>query len=143
MAQYFTLAELIRSDTARKRGIDNTPTWEVVEHLSELVASFLDPLRRAYGQPIRVSSGYRSPELNNAVHGAATSVHMIGYAADLQVGGSFPKFRDFAISWARANGIAFDQIIVESDSASGAKWLHVGLFSNAGEQRRQVKTMTV
>ena len=57
--KYFTLAELLRSDTAKKKNIDNTPSWDVVAHLGELVEKLLDPLRAAYGTPIRVSSGYR------------------------------------------------------------------------------------
>lgn len=141
--KYFTLAELIRSDTAKKKGIDNTPSFEVVEHLDELTRVVLEPLRAAYGMPIKVSSGYRCPELNRAVSGAATSVHMIGYAADLQVGGSFNKFRDFVVTWFRKTGTKFDQILLESDRRTGAKWIHVGLYNNAGQQRGMIKVMEV
>lgn len=141
--RYFTLAELIKSAKAKERGIDNTPSFEVVEHLSELVGTVLDPLRAAYGMAIRVSSGYRSPALNKAVNGAATSVHMIGYAADLQVSGSFNKFRDFVVEWFRKTGTKFDQLLLESDKKTGAKWIHVGLYNNAGQQRGQIKVMQV
>lgn len=141
--KYFELSEFIRSDTAKKKGIDNTPTFEIVEHISELVEKVLDPLRAAYGQPIRVSSGYRCPALNTAVGGAATSVHMNGYAADLQVGGSFAKFRDFTVDWFRKTGTKFDQLLLESDTKTGAKWIHIGLYNNAGQQRGQVKVMEV
>lgn len=141
--RYFTLAELIKSDTAKKMGIDNTPSFEIVEHLAELVGTVLDPLRAAYGMAIRVSSGYRSSALNKAVNGAATSVHMIGYAADLQVSGSFNKFRDFVVEWFRKTGTKFDQLLLESDKKTGAKWIHVGLYNNAGQQRGQIKVMQV
>ena len=141
--RYFTLAELIKSDTAKKRGIDNTPDFEVVEHLSELVEKVLDPMRAAYGMPIKVSSGYRCPELNKAVNGAPTSVHQIGYAADLQVGGSFNKFRDFVVEWFRKTGTKFDQLLLESDRRTGAKWIQVGLYNNARQQRGQIKVMEV
>lgn len=141
--RYFTLAELIKSDTAKKKGIDNTPDFEVVEHLSELVEKVLDPMRAAYGMPIKVSSGYRCPALNKAVNGAATSVHQIGYAADLQVGGSFNKFRDFVVEWFRKTGTKFDQLLLESDRRTGAKWIHVGLYNNARQQRGQIKVMEV
>lgn len=143
MAKYFTLAELIRSDTAKKKGIDNTPSFEIVDHLSELVEKILDPLRTAYGMPIRVSSGYRSPELNRAVGGAPTSVHQIGYAADLQVGGSFNRFRDFVVDWFKKTGTPYDQILLESDRRTGARWIHIGLYNNAHEQRKQTKVMEV
>ena len=92
MATYFTLAELLKSNTAKQNGIDNTPTFEVVRHLEELTEKILDPLRAAWGKPIRVKSGYRCPRLNAAVGGSKTSVHMIGYAADLQTSGSFRYF---------------------------------------------------
>lgn len=141
--KYFTLAELLRSDTAKKKNIDNTPSWDVVEHLGELVEKFLDPLRAAYGMPIRVSSGYRCEKLNKAVGGAATSVHMLGYAADLQVSGSFNKFRDFVVEWVAKTGACFDQILLERDRKTGAQWIHVGLYNNSGQQRGQIKVMEV
>lgn len=139
--RYFTLAELIRSAEAKKLGIDNTPTFEVVEHLRELTEKVLEPMRAAYGMPIKVSSGYRCLELNRAVGGAATSVHQIGYAADLQVGGSFEKFRAFVVQWFRKTGTRFDQLLIESDRKTGARWIHVGLYNNAGQQRGDMKEM--
>ena len=141
--RYFTLAELIKSNVAKGRGIDNTPSFEVVEHLAELVSTVLDPLRAAYGMPIRVSSGYRCPALNKAVNGVQTSVHMIGYAADLQVGGSLNKFRDFVIEWFRKTGTKFDQILLETDKKTGDRWIHIGLYNNAHQQRGQIKVMEV
>ena len=140
---YFDLAEFVKSDTAKKKGIDNTPSFEIVDHLNELVREILEPLRAAYGAPIRVSSGYRCPALNAAVKGAATSVHMIGYAADLQVSGSFNKFRDFVVDWLKGTGKKFDQVLLESDKKTGAKWIHIGLYNNAGQQRGQDLTMEV
>lgn len=133
--KYFELSEFIRSDTAKKKGIDNTPSFEVVEHLEGMVEEILDPLRAAYGMPIHVSSGYRCPALNKAVGGVPTSVHQKGDAADLQVSGSFSKFRDFTVAWLRKTGTRFDQLLIESNKKTGAKWLHIGRFNNAGQQR--------
>lgn len=143
--QYFELDEFIKSETAKKRGIDNTPTFEIVDHLSELVREILEPLRAAYGQPIRISSGYRCPKLNAApeIQGAATSIHMTGYAADLQVSGSFAKFRDFVRAWLKETGKKYDQLIVERNRKSGAQWIHIGLYNNYGQQRCQDLTMEV
>lgn len=141
--KYFELSEFIKSNEAKKRGIDNTPTFEVVEHLGELVERFLDPLREDWGSTIKVSSGYRCEKLNAAVKGASTSVHMIGYAADLQVSTSFAKFRDFVVNWVARTGVKFDQLLIESNKKTGAKWLHIGLYNNSGEQRMQVKTVTL
>ena len=135
--RYFELSEFIVSSTAKKKGIDNTPSFEVVEHLDELVEKILDPLRAAYGMAIIVSSGFRCLLLNKAVGGVPDSVHILGWAADLQVRGSFRKFVEFVVEWFRKTGTKFDQLIVESD-AKGNKWLHIGLYDNYGRQRGQI-----
>ena len=139
--RYFELDEFLRSDTAKRRNIDNTPSFEVVEHLDELVTKILDPLRAAYGMPINIASGYRSPALNKAVGGVATSVHQIGYAADMTVGGSFNRFCDFVVEWFKKTGTRFDQLLIESNAKTKAKWLHIGLYNNMGQQRGQIKIM--
>ena len=77
MGKYFSIAELTKSETAKRRKINNKPTKEVENCLNQLIDNILDPLRKAYGQPIIVSSGYRCPELNKAVGGARTSQHTL------------------------------------------------------------------
>jgi len=140
----FTLSEFVKSDTAKRRGIDNTPDFEEVEHLEELVEKFIQPLRIAYGKPIIVSSGYRCEKLNKAVGGVTSSVHMRGWAADLQISGNIAKFNEFTEfvkKWVREKNIQFDQLITENKGKT--YWLHVGLRSNNGCQRRQIKTIVV
>ena len=141
--RYFDLAELVRSNEAKKKGIDNTPSFEVVAHLDELVEQILDPLRAAYGMSITVTSGYRCAALNKVVGGVATSAHLLGYAADLQVGGSFTKFKTFVDSWFRKSGVRFDQVLIEKNTKTGAQWVHVGLKNNLGQQRGQIKVLNV
>lgn len=89
----FTLHELLRSDTAERQPAlmraQLEPPADVVRNLEHLVATTLQPLRDALGVPIRVSSGYRSPRLNRAVGGSATSQHLVGQAADISLGESF------------------------------------------------------
>ena len=140
--RYFELDEFLASDTAKRRGIDNTPTFEIVLNLDELVSKVLDPLRSAWGGPINITSGYRCPALNKAVNGAATSVHMIGYAADMMpANGEFERFRQFTVDWLRKTRTKFDQLIIETSGST--KWLHIGLYNNSGQQRGQIKSMTV
>lgn len=86
MGKYFTIKEMCKSNTAIARGIDNTPNEEVKANLEALIENVLDPLREAYGKPIYVNSGYRSPELNRAVGGVANSFHLQGYACDIDMG---------------------------------------------------------
>lgn len=141
--KYFTLEELLKSQKALDNKIPNLPSWEVVENLRDL-AFVLDVLRDDVNAPIKVSSGFRSAALNKAVNGADTSVHKIGSAADIQC--STMSFVDFAkriIAILTRRGIKFDQIIKESDLKSKAKWIHLGLYNNSGQQRGQIKDIEI
>ena len=134
MKSYFTVAELISSDTAKKFGIDNSPTPEIKQHLRELIDNLLNPIREAWGGPVLVSSGYRCPELNAKVGGAKTSAHMRGYAADLIPGnGQRAKFIKFVQDFLKKANIPFDQCINEY-----SRWCHVGLKNSVGAQRKQI-----
>ena len=81
--KYFKMKELSHSDTAVSLGIDNTPTAAAVPLMVELIDRVLDPIREHWGLPIRVTSGYRCPELNEEVNGVEDSYHMEGCAADI------------------------------------------------------------
>ena len=81
--QYFTIQELSKSATAERLAIDNTPPRAAQQMLTILVEQLLDPIRRRYGAPIIVTSGYRCPALNTAVGGVANSHHVVGCAADI------------------------------------------------------------
>lgn len=138
MAKYFTLKELCASATAATQGIDNWPSFEVAAHLAELAEKILDPLRTAWGSAINVTSGYRCTRLNAAVGGVMTSVHKLGWAADLQpANGKTEDFIKFARTWVIAYRIRFDQFIRETDE-HGHVWLHIGLYSSSGAQRGQI-----
>ena len=138
----FTLAEFLVSDTAKRKKIDNFPTWQAVANLTELTSTILQPLRTAWGSGIHINSGYRCEELNKAVGGSATSVHKIGAAADLYpVNGEFAKFALFVQDFLTDNNIPFDQLLLETSGRD--RWVHIGLKSNYGEQRRQVKYITI
>lgn len=137
--RYFSLEELLTSSTARQKSIENLPSFEVVEHLVEL-GVFLDGLREAWGGPITVTSGFRNKDLNKAVGGVESSVHTLGYAADIvPANGKFKEFAKFVENWAKDK--AFDQLIIERSKKS--RWVHVGLFNNRGQQRRMVFLMDV
>lgn len=127
--KHFTIDELSRSATATRRGIDNTPTREAIGNLTALVDNVLDPLREAWGKPIRVNSGYRCPALNRAVGGSATSQHLTGQAADITAGGVSENRRLFDLI--RRLRLPFDQLIWEN----GGAWVHV---SHGPRHRRQV-----
>lgn len=127
--RYFTLEELTKSATATAKKIDNTPTKEVEDNLTKLVDKVLDPLREAYGKPIKVNSGYRCPKLNRAVGGSATSQHVLGQAADI-TGGSKAENK-ILFDLIKSLKLPFDQLIWEN----GGVWVHV---SFGPRNRRQV-----
>lgn len=82
-SKYFKLEELLKSDTALAGQIENLPSWLDVLNLNALATLVLDPIREAWGQPLIVNSGFRSPQLNVAVGGVPTSGHLDGCAADI------------------------------------------------------------
>lgn len=124
MAEFFTKSELTRSDTARIRGVDNTPTPEASAALDALMWNVLDPIRRMWGKPIIVNSGYRCPELNAAVGGSATSQHMKGEAADITAGD--PTKNKELFDMIAQSAIPFDQLIDEKNY----RWIHVSYRPN-------------
>ena len=128
LSQNFSLAELVASQVATRKGIDNTPAPAIVANLTRL-AALLEQVRALVGAPIAISSGYRSPALNKAVGGAANSAHVLGLAADISTPKLAPKALALLI---RQSDIAFDQLIYEGT------WVHIGL--SAGTPRRQVLT---
>lgn len=138
LSNNFTLGEMIASDTAKKLKIDNTPTLLAIVHLEELCKNLLQPIRDAYGKPIRVTSGYRCYRLNRAVGGSPSSVHPLGWAADIRpASGSYEEFEVFVINFLQEHPeIGFDQCIREKSGKS--KWLHLGLRNGAGRQRKMI-----
>lgn len=129
MGRYFTIAELCASTTAEARGVDNTPPPTAKVKLDALIGNLLDPVREAWGRPIRVNSGFRCPTLNAMVGGAVGSQHTSGEAADLTTGSVEDNRRLFALI---RDNFDFDQLIDEK----GCAWVHVSY--RAGHNRKQV-----
>lgn len=82
MTEHFTLNEFINSKTAKKLGINNSPSEEIKANLGEL-ATLLEKIRIKWNSPIIITSGYRCEKLNKAVGGSKTSQHLKGQAADI------------------------------------------------------------
>lgn len=131
MAKYFTIAELVRSETADRRAIDNRLPKELLPNALSLINRVLDPLREAYGKPIRVTSGYRCPELNRVVGGSPTSDHLLARAADI-VGTPNTREENRRL-FELAKKLDFDQLIDEKNYS----WIHVS-YRSAEENRHQI-----
>ena len=121
LSSNFTLSELCKSETAARKGIDNTPPEEVINNLSTLCAMVLQKVRDKLGV-VMVTSGYRSPELNKAIGGSTTSDHCKGLAADFEVVGFDNK--ELAL-WIKDN-LHFKQLILEfyEDGQPNSGWVH-------------------
>lgn len=128
--KYFTIHELTKSATAKAKRIDNTPTEEARANLVLLVERVLDPLRGAWGKPIVVNSGYRSPKLNQAVGGVPTSHHCKGMAADITTGTREGNEKLFNL--AKKLNLPYCQLIDEK----GFQWVHISY--NKDDVRKEV-----
>jgi len=115
----------MRSQTADAMGISNKCNIEQAGNIQRLIAEVLDPLREAYGKPIRVTSGFRSPELNKAVGGSRTSDHMTGCAADIVGTPNNKKENKKLFELVQELGLSYDQLIDEK----GFRWVHVSFRS--------------
>jgi len=131
----FSLSELTKSEAATRLGLDNDPTQEIISSLQALVNHILQPVRDKFG-PVVVTSGYRSPEVNKAIGGSATSDHCKGQAADFEVLGK--DNRELAI-WIAEN-MQFTQLILEfyKPGVPDSGWVHCSY--DPGNLKRQVLT---
>ncbi len=135
LSEHFTFGELIRSETAERKGIDNTPPDNLIPKLRHLSTAILEPVRLHFGNPFRPNSGYRSPDLNKEIGGASKSQHCKAEAVDIEIPGV--SNYDLAV-WIKDN-LEFDKVILEcyrpGEPSSG--WVHVSL-KNEGEVNRGV-----
>ena len=123
LSPHFTLKEMTWTDT----GIANSPNPEQLSEMVMLCTIILEPVRLLLG-PIKINSGFRTLAVNDRIHGAKTTQHMKGQAADI-----VPITRDleFAFQWIKATEIPFDQLIIEQS------WIHVSMASMGKTPRRQ------
>lgn len=118
LSAHFTLEELTASHTAVRKGIDNTPSPEVVLNLKMMLCPVLESIRGLFWAPVHISSAFRCNALNRVIGGADTSKHKDGLAADFNVEGFTPLQVAKKIA---ESDIEFDQLIFEGT------WVHIGL----------------
>ena len=122
LSEHFTLGEFTKSNSHPE--IYNIPSHEAIANMKR-VCEWLEVLRLRAGTPIRINSGYRSPQLNKAIHGVAGSNHMTGCASDIRVENMEQLIRYAAIllDYAKESKQEFDELLIERNS-HGAIWLH-------------------
>ena len=129
LSPHFSLEELVHSDVAIRRGLDNTPNQGEVTNLRRLCETALEPTRWLLGVPLRVNSGFRAPAVNAAVGGKQNSAHLDGRACDfVPVGMDLGE----AFQMIRQSSIPYDQVILEFNA-----WIHLAVAKAGVDPRRQ------
>ena len=134
LSKYFTLKEVIKSETAVRKGIDNTPTDEIISQLKNTCEKIMDPIREKYGKPIRVTSGYRCVELNKAIGGSSRSQHC-ALNGDAAIDFEFYDMDmdlEAVFKWiTEESKLPFDQCIAEFLPHG---WIHISYSSDGGNR---------
>ena len=126
--KFFSIEEMTKSATAKRLGIDNSPSPEIENNMVRLIETVLDPIRERYGSPLRISSGYRCKKLNDAVDGSKTSQHMKGEAADLIPADGDTRRLFYLIKEMIDNKeIKCGQLIWEYGTKKAPKWVHISI----------------
>ena len=133
-ASNFTYRELVISNTATRKGINNIPGEQEWKHLEALAENVLQPTRDKFG-PLRINSGYRSPELNVAIGGSPTSNHCRGEAADIEPWDANTVTLFKMLEWINGN-LQFRTIILEYPPDG---WLHVDYRDGANKKMLKLK----
>ena len=133
LSEHLDLAEVTRSTDAKRRGISNEPTAEHIENFKIIAEKIFEPIRKHFGVPIFISSGYRSSALNKAIGGASSSQHLLGQALDLDMDGTSGGVTNKMVFEYIKNNLDFDQLINEFNYS----WVHVS-YNTKGKQRKQI-----
>lgn len=138
LSENLSLSEVIKSQTAKRLGIDNNPTPEHLENLKLVAKHIFQPIREHFKKPINVSSGYRSKALNDATPGSSpTSQHCSGEALDLDQDGQPHGVTNKMVFEYIKNNLNFDQLIWEFGNDQNPDWVHVS-YESTGRQRKQI-----
>lgn len=135
LSKNLVLAEVMRSETAKRKGISNMPTPEHIENFKRLAENVFQPIRDHFGKPIHISSGYRSDALNKAIGGSKTSQHCTGEAIDIDMDGT--DITNAQVFNYIKDNLEFDQLIWEFGTSTNPDWVHVS-YESTGRQRKQI-----
>ena len=137
ISKHISYKEGVYSTTALRKGIDNTPTDDHLYFMEIIAEEIFEPLRTYVGGPIKINSFYRSPELNTAIGGSATSQHCKGQAMDID--DTFGKMSNAEMyHWIKEN-LDFDQMIWEFGDDDNPNWVHVSYVSKDDNRNRCLK----
>lgn len=144
LSENLTLAEVIRSESAKRLGINNMPTAEHLENLKALAEHIFQPIRNHFRCPIHISSGYRSAKLNAAIPGSSkTSQHSLGQALDIDMDGSSYGVSNADIFNFIKEKLNFDQLIWEFGTKQNPDWVHVSYRPKGGNRKQVLNAVKV
>ena len=126
LSENFSIQELIKSQTAERKKIDNTPGADEIYYLKILCEKILQPVRNHYGIPFTVSSGYRCPKLSIAIGSSSKSQHCKGQAADFEV----PGISNWDLCQYIKDNHEYDQLILECYTGGNTGWVHCSIADN-------------
>ena len=135
LSKHLSLAEIMRSETAKRNGISNMPTEEHLENFKLLAEKVFEPIREHFKVPIHISSGYRSKALNTAIKGSLSSQHCSGEAIDIDMDGT--SITNAQIFNYIKDNLIFDQLMWEFGTDKNPDWVHVS-YESTGQQRKQI-----
>lgn len=138
VSKHISWREAIKSSTAEKKEIENTPTESAVQNMKKLAKNVFEPLREWAAEPIRVNSFYRSPELCEAIGSKATSQHTKGQAIDIDATGD--KTNADLFNYIKDN-LEFDQLIWEFGDDENPDWIHVSYVGPGGNRGNILKAV--
>ena len=135
LSKTLSLKEMLKSRTASRLGISNSPTVEHIENMMELALNIFQPIRNYFDIPIYISSGYRSEALNTAIGGSKTSQHSKGEAIDIDRNGSNEPTNAQIFDYIK-NTLEFDQLIWEFGTDKNPNWVHVSYVNEEANRNR-------
>ena len=135
LSENLTLAEVMRSETAKRNGISNKPNPRHLENLKIIAVNIFQPIRNFFQRAIHLSSGYRSEELNTFINGSKSSQHCTGEALDIDMDGTEVTNKE-VFDYIKDN-LEFDQLIWEFGTNDNPDWVHVS-YKASGKQRKQI-----
>jgi len=138
LSKNLSLSEVIYSQTAIRRDIDNNPTEAHIENLKYVAEKVFQPIREHFGVPIYISSGYRSKALNEAIGGSQTSFHSHGMALDLDQDGRNKGVSNADVFYYIKNNLPFTELIWEFGDETNPNWVHVAIASGR-ENEKNIK----
>jgi hypothetical protein len=137
ISKHVSYKEGVYSNTATRRGIDNTPNDEQLDNMELIASEVFEPVRVWVGGPIKINSFFRSPDLNTAIGGSSKSQHCKGQAMDID--DTFGKATNAEMYNFIKENLDFDQMIWEFGSDDNPDWVHVSYVSEDDNRRRCLK----